>query len=85
MNILSAIFFVIFLVTTVTAMIMTFLFRKKECSFYDLWIHGRFITRYLSKYVEAKYVRPINILNYIGISCLLLCVAGILFEIFFLL
>jgi hypothetical protein len=64
---------------------MMVLFRKKEYSIYDLWIHGKFMPGYLSKHVEGRYVRPLQILNYIAITSFLLCMAGILFDILFLL
>ena len=83
MIILNTLFFIIFLVTITIVTIMTFLFRKKEYSIYELWIHGKFMRGYLSKHVEEKYVRPLQILNYIAISSFLLCVAGILFDFFF--
>jgi hypothetical protein len=83
MIILNTFLFLIFLVTITTVTIMSFLFRKKGYSIYDLWMHGKFMRGYLSKHVEAKYVRPLQILNYIAISSFLLCVAGILIDFFF--
>jgi hypothetical protein len=83
MIILNTLLFLIFLVTITTVTVMTFLFRKKEYSIYDLWIHGKFMRGYLSRDVEEKYVRPLQILNYIAITSFLLCVAGILIDFFF--
>ncbi len=81
MSLFSKIFFIIFLITEVPAALMTFIFRKREYSFYDLFIQGSFIIRYLYKYVKEQYVKPIQILGYIGLSIFILCVAGILLDI----
>jgi len=82
MNLFSLIFFILSWATVIPATIMIFLCRKEGYSFNDLWIHGSFIYRYLPKYVEPKYIKPILILSYIGLSSFFLCVGGMLYDIF---
>jgi hypothetical protein len=80
--IISKIFFIVFILSAIPAIIMIFAFKKDDFSISEVFWRGSLIDRDIEKYVKIKYVRLIKILLYIGIGSFLFCILFALFNMF---
>ena len=80
MSLICKMLFTISLLTALPAILMVFIFRKKEFSYKDIWLKGSSIMRHLPNFVREKYVKPIQALSYVFISSFLMGIIWILFS-----
>jgi hypothetical protein len=57
---------------------LVFIFKLPEASALNLLAKGSFVYRNLQSYVAVNWVKPIYSITYIGLSCILIAIFGVL-------